>query len=393
MTMRRAFLALAILAVGCSSIPTAAAGPGVIPTTEIDLFRGGEGGYAVYRIPTLAKTKSGALLAFAEGRSAGRSDRGEIDVVMRKSTDGGKTWGPLKIVWDDGLNTCGNPSPVVDQKTGRVLLLGVWNNGADAESKIMDGTSSDSRHPFVLSSDDEGETWSAPRDISKSVKKPHWRWYAIGPCHGIQLPSGRIVMPANHSDHSDDKHFYRAHVIYSDDAGATWALGGTVGPKTNESTIAALPDGTLVMNMRSYEDANRRAVSTSTDGGMTWSKIWLDPELVEPRCQGSLLPVTWRGKTYFLFSNPAATKRERMTVKWSSDEMRTWNPGLLVNPGFSAYSDMVQATELTLGLAYERDDYARISFLTANLGDLLGAPQTSTGAAASAASPGAKQEK
>ena len=376
---------LLISAVGCARIPSGE--PGVVPVTEIDLFKGGEGGYAVYRIPSLVKTNSGAILAFAEARRAGRSDHGDIDVVMRKSTDGGKTWGAVKTVWDDGDETCGNPSPVVDAKTGRVVLLSCWNKGSDVEKKIMDGTSSDSRRAFVLTSDDEGETWSTARDITKSVKKPDWRWYAIGPCHGIQLPSGRLVMPANHSEHGDAEHFYRSHIIFSDDSGATWSLGGTVGPKTNESTIAALPNGTLVMNMRSYEDLNRRAISTSADNGMTWSKIELDQDLIEPRCQASLLAIKWHGKPYYLFSNPASTKRNTMTVKWSNDEMHTWNPGLLVNPGFSAYSDMVQVSDSKLALAYERDEYARISLLTANLSDLLGAPQTTTGAAAATAKP------
>lgn len=381
-------LAAAVVRAGPPETPIAVP----LPVTEQTLFLGGEGGYAVYRIPSLVKTNSGKLLAFAEARRAGKSDHGEIDIVMRASSDAGKTWSPIQLVWDAAEDTAGNPTPVIDQKTGRVILVACWNKGTDKESAILDGTSSDTRRVFVLTSEDEGSTWSAAREITGSVKRPEWRWYATGPCHAIQMASGRIIIPANHSDQSDEADRYRSHVFYSDNGGETWTLGGLAAARTNESTIVEVPGGPLVLNMRSYENVNRRAVATSDDGGVTWSKTWLDPQLVEPRCQASLLAASTGGRQYFLFSNPASTKRERMSVKWSDDAMRTWNQGLCVYTGPAAYSDMVMADGETLALAYERDGYARISLLLAPLAGLVAAPETIAAGTTTVADPAAKKE-
>jgi sialidase-1 len=352
-----------------------------IETPSQDLFVSGEGGYAAYRIPSIVKTNGGTLLAFAEGRKNGRSDTGDIDLLVRRSTDGGLNWTPQALVWSDEENTCGNPTPVVDRKTGRVILLSCWNHGSDVESAIMGGTSKDSRRVFKLHSDDEGVTWSEATDITSSVKEPHWRWYATGPCHGIQMKDGTIVIPANHSDHTGgpdirDFDHYRAHLILSDDGGETWRHSSVVGPRTNESTVVETSDGRLVMNMRSYENLNRRAVAWTDDKGGTWSKTWLDPDLVEPRCQASLLRIDREGGPLYLFSNPDAASRSRMTITWSTDEMEAWGGRHLAYEGFSAYSDMVDLGEDTVGLYFERDNYDRITFQRIALEDLLSAPRT-----------------
>jgi sialidase-1 len=352
-----------------------------IETPTQDLFVSGEGGYAAYRIPSIVKTNGGVLLAFAEGRKNSTSDTGDIDLLLRRSTDGGRSWSPLQLVWSDEENTCGNPAPVVDRTTGRVLLLSTWNKGTDVEHSIMEGTSDDTRRVFVLHSDDEGVTWSGARDITASVKEPHWRWYATGPCHGIQMEDGTLVIPANHSDHTgpeDSKAFghYRAHLVISEDGGETWRHSPVVGPRTNESTVAELPGGRLVMNMRSYENLNRRAVAWTDDKGGTWSKTLLDPDLMEPRCQGSLLRIDTSGGPLFLFSNPEATTRTRMTITWSTDAMRSWGGRYLAYEGSSAYSDMVDLGDGNVGLYFERDSYGRITFQHVSLEAMLAAPRT-----------------
>jgi sialidase-1 len=352
-----------------------------IETPTQELFVSGENDYAAYRIPAIVRTNGGALLAFAEGRKKSTSDTGDIDLLLRRSTDGGRTWSPQQLVWSDDENTCGNPAPVVDRNTGRVLLLSTWNKGTDVERTIMDGTSEDTRRVFVLHSDDEGLTWSDARDITKSVKEPHWRWYATGPCHGIQMEDGTLVIPANHSDHTgseDAKPFdyYRAHLVISEDGGETWRHSAVVGPRTNESTVAELPGGRLVMNMRSYENINRRAVAWTNDKGATWSKTWLDPDLVEPRCQASLLRLDRAEGPLFLFSNPEAATRTRMTVTWSTDNMRTWQGRYLAEEGFSAYSDMVDLADGSVGLYFERDNYNLITFQRIALDEMLAAPRT-----------------
>lgn len=362
-TVIRSIILICLL--GLTTLPTQAQDLAVLSQT--DVYTSGTDGYAIYRIPTMIQTTSGTLLAFAEGRKHSGSDTGQIDTVLRRSHDGGATWSPLELVRTDGDHTCGNPVPVIDKRTGRIVLVTTWNRGDDHEKDIMAGTSKDTRRVFVTHSDDDGRTWSTHKDITDQVKKPHWRWYATGPCHGIQLDSGRLVIPANYSDHThedDGVHPYSAHVIFSDDGGDTWQMGGSPGPATNESTVVALNDGTLMLNMRSYHDLNRRAVSWSHDDGATWNGVYLHPQLIEPVCQASILRLS---NGHLVFSNPASTAREKLTVRLSTDSGATWTSGTLLHEEFSAYSDLVELPDGSVGCLYERDSpdekrYGRITF-------------------------------
>jgi len=260
------------------------------------LFKKNGFGYACFRIPALVVTNQGNILAFAEARKMGCSDTGDIDLVMRKSTDNGKTWSDLKIIWDDGENVSGNPAPVVDEETGHIHLLTTWNNGNDKESDIINETSIASRDIYHQVSTDEGENWSKPKNITKSVKLPNWTWYATGPVHGIQLKkglhNGRLIIP---SDHIEAKtHRYYSHIIYSDDHGATWQLGGTSPlDQVNESTVVELSNGDILLNMRNYARSQSpvRQVAISHDGGLTWENQHLEEELPEPLCQAALLNI------------------------------------------------------------------------------------------------------
>ena len=332
--------------------------------SETIVYTAGEGDYHTYRIPVMIATMDGTLLAFAEGRKGGRGDAGDIDLLVKRSMDQGLTWSEPIVVWDDGTNTCGNPAPVVDRETGTIHLLMTWNRGSDTEDAIMTGTSASPRLVYHSTSMDDGRSWSLPADISTSVREPDWRWYATGPVHGIQLEqdpyAGRLVIPANHSIPADtrDPATYRSHVIYSDDGGGTWQLGGVHEAYTNESTIAELPDGRLMQNMRSYHGENRRAVSTSDDGGLSWNPAVLDSALVEPVCQASLL----RHGNTLLFSNPASTQRERMTIRTSYDDGQTWPVEQVVYSGPAAYSSLVSLPDGQVGLLYERNDYGEIVF-------------------------------
>ena len=265
---------------------------------ENDVFVDGAEGYHTFRIPAVVVATNGVVLAFCEGRKDGRGDSGRIDLVIKRSMDGGETWGKLEVVREDGGNVCGNPAPVADLATGNIFLLSTWNRGTDTEKAILAGTSADTRRVFVQESRDNGATWSAARDITATVKKPEWRWYATGPCNGIQLKlgthAGRLVIPANHSEHRDPtQHPYRSHVFYSDDHGGTWKLGGVEEEKTNESTLVELSDGELLQNMRSYHGENARAVARSKDGGESWGEVALDKALIDPICEGSLIRYSW----------------------------------------------------------------------------------------------------
>lgn len=356
------------------------------PPRPREVFVSGRDGYHTCRIPALLATTLGTLLAFCEGRVKGSGDAGEIHTLVKRSTDGGTTWSPHTVVWSDGENSCGNPAPVLDQRSGTIWLLLTWNLGTDREDAIMKGTSKDTRRVFVTSSKDDGLTWAPPCEITASVKKPHWRWYATGPVNGIQLArgqhAGRMVVPANHSDHSDPKvHPYRAHGIYSDDGGQTWKLGGIEEPMTNESTLVELADGSLLHNMRSYHGKNRRAVARSKDGGLSWSEVELDPALVEPVCQASIIRHSWPsaekpGKILFL--NPASTRRERMTLRVSTDEARSWPVARVLHEGPAAYSCMAVMQDRSVACLFEageKSPYERIAFVHVAENEL--APQPS----------------
>jgi len=332
-----------------------ASAPAQATPETTNVFESGTEGYHTYRIPAIITTPN-HLLAFCEGRLDSGGDSGQIDLVLKRSTDAGKTWSPLSVVAHAPGYTSGNPAPVWDRDTNEVVLLITRNPASARESRILKGEDPP-RTVWVMRSADEGATWSAPEDISASTRRANWRWYATGPCHAVQLQSGRLVVPANHSTSPDQADWF-SHVIFSDDHGRTWAIGGVHQGYTNESTVAELPDGRLYQNMRSYLKENRRRASYSTDGGLTWSPDVTDDTLIEPVCQGSTLycPPAGGFEGGLLFSNPASTKREQMTVRLSTDGGETWAGSLELYGGPSAYSDLVLLPGGEIGCLYERGE-------------------------------------
>lgn len=335
----------------------------VVQKTEVPknlnyLFKSGTEGYKCFRIPAIITTNSGALLAFAEGRKNGCSDTGNIDLVMKRSKDNGETWSKLIVIWDDGDNVCGNPAPVVDKMTGAIHLLSTWNLGEDHESEIIAEKSKDTRRIFTLSSTDDGNNWSEPKEITTSVKKENWTWYATGPGHGIQLEygenKGRLIIACDHIEAESKK--YYSHIIYSDDHGMSWQLGGrTNQDQVNECTIAELPNGNLMLNMRNYDRTQKtRKVAISKDAGLTWGDIYSDKNLIEPICQASLLKVNGNSGSVLYFLNPAnENKRENMTLKKSIDNGKKWSIVKTIFSGTSAYSDITLVSDGNLGCFYE----------------------------------------
>jgi len=325
------------------------------------VFTGGGDGYHTYRIPVMVVTTNGTVLAFCEGRKNGGGDAGQIDLLLKRSSDCGKNWSPQQVVWADGNNSCGNPAPVVDRTSGVIWLLMTWNDGADKEIQIVHQQGRSTRRVFLSHSVDDGLTWFQPVEITASVKETNWNWYATGPANGIQLVrgphAGRLVIPCNHSEIDGNGHSIScSHVIYSDDHGATWHIGGTEQPDTNESTLTELSDGTLMHNMRITGRQHRRAVATSKDGGSTWSPVRFDDALIEPVCEGNIFRCTWPengGKSRILFSNPASLKRENLTVRLSYDEGKTWPVSKTICPGPAGYSSLAVLPDGTIGCLFE----------------------------------------
>lgn len=364
------------------AVPAAAAGdsrPG--PTSRITystVFERGEDGYHTFRIPAVVEAADGTLLAFAEGRVDSAGDDGNIDLVLKRSPDGGRTWGELDVVADDGGNKFGNPVPVVDRATGRVLLNTTRTGGGVSGEDVICGqaTAEETRRSFMQHSDDNGATWSAPQEITADVKRPEWRHFVGGPGHGTQLTrgahAGRLVIPGNHSRAPEpggacpDNRLFGGHALYSDDGGATWHLGGvdevtdgTVIP--NETTATELSDGTVYFNTRDQHGSSpgTRAATLSGDGGATFDAPYREvPDLLAPVVQGAVLtlPAASDPAERLVFSAPRhATARENLTLRTSRDDGATWRDGPQLNDGPAGYSDLVPAAG-GVGVLYENGD-------------------------------------
>ena len=325
------------------------------------LFAEGEEGFPCFRIPALIVTPGGRLLAFCEGRKHATSDTGDIALFMKTSEDNGQNWSPLRIIWEDPGTTCGNPCPVVDAHTRKIWLLMTWNLGEDREEQIIRQESRDTRRIFLSSSSDDGESWSTPDEITGSVKKKEWTWYATGPGNGIQIEkgpfSGRLIIPCDHIE-AETKSYY-SHIIYSDDHGVSWHLGGrSPQDQVNECCVVEVGEGHLLLHMRNYDqNCQARQIAFRSDGGMHWENQRFDRALIEPICQASL--IRYQGKEsaekrLLFFSNPAHEKRRiAMTIRRSSDEGQSWDHALLLHPGPSAYSSLAQLPQGWLGCLFE----------------------------------------
>lgn len=312
---------------------------------QSDVFVSGQDGYHTYRIPALVVSKQGTVLAFCEGRKTSSADHGDIDLLLRRSFDGGKSWQETQLVHEEGgaaKITIGNPCAIVD-RDGTIHLIFSRNNA----------------RAFYVKSVDDGATFSVPREITDAFRAFSFEWtrLASGPGHGIQTRAGRIVVPVWLNDRIGKN--YRSAVIYSDDAGATWTAGGMVKPTIrdcNECMAVERVDGSIHMNLRN-KSAKCRAVASSTDGGITWTEPTLIEELVDPICQASIVRFSSRsgdGKGGILFSNAASRSRDHMTVKLSYDGGDSWPIAKLIHPGPSAYSDVAIAKDKTILCLFER---------------------------------------
>ncbi|MFJ8599716.1 exo-alpha-sialidase [Streptomyces shenzhenensis] len=382
--LSRTLLAAAVLA--AAAVPPAFARPSGCASSVP--YVSGRAGYDTYRIPAVVRTRAGTVLAFAEGRHDGAGDSGAIDVVLRRSTDGGCTWGPLAVVAAGHGDTRGNPAPVVDPRTSAIVLVTSYNSGAVTEAEIIRGevTPEQGRRVFVQRSQDDGRHFTPPQEITAEVKPAGWRWYATGPGHTVALTrgphTGRLVVPANHSaappagspDTGQEAKYYGGHAFYSDDGGRTWRLGfvddsydGRV--NSNESTAAQLPDGRLYFNSRDQNGSSpgNRVDSYSSDGGQSLDRPYaVQPTLNDvPVVEGSVLQVRGRHAP-LLFSGPSVPDARAAMAVWRSvDRGATFTKVWTLSRDKAGYSDLVQLDSGTVGVLYEtgtRGAYDTISF-------------------------------
>ncbi len=361
---------------------------------RVPVFISGTDGHKTYRIPAMIRMPDGTLLAFCEGRVAGSGDFGDIDLVLKRSHDGGVTWGGLQTVVDYDALQAGNPAPVVDltdpaYPKGRIFLF--YNTGNNHENEVRKGNGF--REVWYKISTDNGNSWSEVINITTKVHRPKqpqvnsaynfpedWRSYANTPGHALQVTrgkyAGRIFVAANHSEGEPQPQFmdYRAHGFYTDDHGKTFHLGQSVNiPGSNESMATELSDGTVMMNIRNQKgDVRSRIVAISKSGGEHWDTAYFDNNLPDPVCQGSILTIgSQKQKTSIAFCNAAdRERRDNLTLRISSDEGKSWDKKYVIDKAgdnqkgdHAAYSDLVKLSSKSIGILYERNNYSEIVFV------------------------------
>jgi sialidase-1 len=337
-------------------------------------------GYRSIRIPSVVVTKKGVVLAFAEGRRR-PADQAENDIILKRSTDGGKTWSALQLIHDDGANSLNNPTAVVEQKSGRVFLMYQRIPGHLKESSKVTATGYEGTNIYrnlLVWSDDDGATWTKPLDVTRTTKRAtNATTIASGPGIGIQLTrgphAGRLIIPFNEGPY----HLWNNFAVFSDDAGVTWRFGENVPgafvtdakgirrSQINEVQMVEQSDGSVRLNSRQFAGEKVRKTSVSKDGGVTWSAVEDVPELRDPSCNASIFRYSFddaAGKGRVLYSGPDSTKRGNGTIHLSLDDGATWPVKRVLWPGSFAYSVLTKLPDGTIGCLFEADNYGRIIF-------------------------------
>ncbi|PQO45702.1 sialidase family protein [Blastopirellula marina] len=352
------------------------------------LRNGGDDGVHTYRIPGLATTNRGTLIAVYDVRKQSGSDLpGDIDVGMSRSTDGGRSWEPMQIIFDMGSDArwrydgVGDPAVLVDQTTGDVWVAATWSHGNRSWHGSGPGLSpTETGQLMLVRSSDDGQTWSDPINITKQVKRPEWSFLLQGPGKGITMQDGTIVFAAQYQDSPQQKRLPHSTIIFSKDHGQTWQSGTGAFDDTTEAQVVEVEPGVLMLNCR-YNRQSARVVITTADMGKTWQEHPTSRRsLIEPgACMASLINVNHELRTpetdWLLFSNPdSLASRCRIMIKASNDRGLTWpeEHRLLIDEGGGAgYSCMSMIDAETLGILYE-GSLSHLIFQRIPLSDVLG---------------------
>ena len=327
-----------------------------------------------FRIPAMATTNQGTLLAVYDMRYNSRRDlQGHMDIGLSRSTDGGETWARPVPIMDmkkfgglpEDQNGCSDPNILVDRKTGEILVSAVWTHGKPGTHQWV-GKGSEPGHSIhkssqfmMVRSKDDGLTWSEPENWTKRLKDPKWCLFAPAPGNGINLMDGTLVMPTQGRDASG---LPFSNFMWSKDHGKSWTLSSPARDNTTECAVAELKDGSLMLNIRDNRNrkdkskTNGRAVSVTKDMGKTWKVHSSDHgALPEPVCMASLISHDLKdGRRVLFFSNPNSKyKREKMTVRMSLDQGKTWPKSILLDQKGGAYSSLAMVNDRNLGILYE----------------------------------------
>jgi sialidase-1 len=338
------------------------------------LFEGDSGGYKLYRIPGIVVTKRGTILAYTEARRTGSGDWDSIDILMRRSADGGATFSPQEVI-ARAPGKIERSSVAIERNQGKPGDI-TYNNPVaitDANGAVHFLFCVEYMRAFYMRSEDDGQTFSVPVEITgvfdEFRPEYEWRVIATGPGHGIQLRSGRLLVPVwlALGTGGNGHHPSVNATIYSDDGGGTWHRGEIVMrsttrfPDPNETSAVELADGSVMLNVRTEASENRRTVVTGEDGATHWSTPHLAEDLADPICFASMVRLS---SNRILFVNPdnlvradgkdsRGKDRMNLTVKLSYDEGRHWTVKRTVEPGATGYADLAVMRDGTILCLYE----------------------------------------
>lgn len=358
---------LAALCVLLATLPLHSAAPAL---EKQDLFVDNTGGYRVYRIPGLVVTRAGTLLAYCEGRTAVNSDWSSVALLLRRSTDGGRTWEPARSLGQVRVPVARNPFSALPASAPPTYSNPLAIAARDGTLHFLFCV--EYTHAFYMRSTDDGRTFSAPLDITAAFepfrRRYPWRVLATGPGHGIELRRRRLLVPIWLS--SNDGSTGAPSVIYSDDRGRTWQPGELAVPadlafgSPSEHEAVELANGHVMLNLRTDSSTHRRLVTWSRDGATAWSRPVFVPDLLEPICMAGFLRLSGHK---LLFSNPdnldridgkaapgKPRDRRNLTVKLSRDDGATWPTARTLEPARTGYSDLAAGRHGEIYCFYER---------------------------------------